>query len=58
MDEVTKEVAKTEERAETFLGHRQRESEEVGATSGVMTDTSSIRDEAEKFYIRTAEGTF
>jgi len=29
VDEVSKEVAKTEERTKTFLGHRQRKSEEV-----------------------------
>ena len=58
MDEVTKEIAKAEERAKTFLGHRQGESEEVRAASGVMTNTSSICNEAEEFNIRAAEGTF
>jgi len=54
-DEITKEVAESEERPEILLGEGKRNGEKVGAACWIMANPRSVRNKSEEFDVRTTE---
>ena len=57
-DEIAKEVAEPEEGPKIFLGHRERQSEEVRTPCRVVADSRSVGNKPEELDVRAAEVTF
>ena len=57
-DEITKEVAESEERPKILLGEGKRDGQEVSAACWIVANPRSVRNKSKEFDVRTTEVAF